>query len=413
MIKKSRSVSVWAGKKIRTHNISKRAQHIALSSIKGMSILAHELKEKTGNDIISFGQGIPYLDTPDYIKAGIRKALAQISTAQYTLQPGIPELRTLIAKHLEQSKKIPDVQPQGEIMVTTGCQEAVACALASTIDEEDEVLLFSPGFPSHWEQTIQFGGVPKFVSLLESQGWHVAMNEFKKRITKKTKAILLSNPSNPTGLVFNEKEIRDLARLAQEHDLIIITDETYDFLTYEGRKHISPASLPKMRKRVIVCGSFSKRYALTGYRIGYAFADEGIIEHMLKMHDALTICAPSISQKAAITALKGLQNSVTKFIAAFTHNRELMCKKLDEMSKFLEYHKPMGAYYIFPKVKLPRIPSFELALRILQEAYLIVVPGAAFGPSGEGHIRLTFACAPKVIEEGCRRFINWFRTYAR
>jgi len=404
---KLRSAFAARGHKFRTKNISKRAQKIVISPIKEMSILADEFEERTGVKIVSFGQGIPYFDTPKYIKKGIREALKEISTAKYTLEPGITELRELIAKDLFLSKNISGIQPKKEIMVTAGCQEAVACALLSTIDQGDEVLLFSPGFASHIEQVLQFGGIPKFVPLIEKDGWRLEMKELEKKITKKTKVILFSNPSNPTGVVLSKKEIEGLVRIAKKYDLIIIADETYDFLVYDGVKYFSPASISAIRDRVILCSSFSKRFALTGYRVGYAFSDSGIIDQMLKVHDALAICAPAISQKAALAGLKGPKKIVAGLVDKFKFNRELMCGELDEMKDIFEYQKPMGAYYILAKYKVPKINSFELALKILKEAKVITIPGAAFGPTGEGHLRLSFACSPAEIKEGFKRLKNW------
>ena len=427
----NRSAIAVAGHKFRTKNISKRVQKIVISPIKEMSILADQLQEETGADIISFGQGIPYFDTPQHIKEAIKNSLADIDTAKYTLEPGITELRELIAKDLEKKKGILDIQSKKEIMVSVGCQEAVACAISAIIDEGDEVLLFSPGFASHIEQTIQFGGMPKFVAIDEEKGWKINFEILEKNVTAKTKAILFSNPSNPTGSVFSEEEINKLADFAIKNDLIVICDETYDFLVYDNVKHFSPASLPKMRDRVILCSSFSKRYAMTGYRVGFAFADEGIIDHMLKVHDALVICAPAISQRAAIAGLSGPQDSVSEFVEKLSQNRDIMCQKLDELKDFFEYQKPMGAYYILAKYKnLPfgqnlvsryarnklsetcgersrTINSFELALKILREACVITIPGAAFGPNGEGHLRFSFAGSPQEIEEGFQRLSSW------
>ena len=196
-------------------------------------------------------------------------------------------------------------------------------------------------------------------------------------------------------------------KFAKENNLIIIADETYDFLTYDGVKHISLAGFDN----TIVCGSFSKRYALTGYRVGYAFADEGIINHMLKVHDALAICSPAISQKAAISALKGPQDLVTEFVKKLTENRNLMCQQLDQMSDIFEYQRPKGSYYIMVKYKKPttKIGSFKLALDILYQVHLITIPGAAFGPTGEGYLRFSFAGEPENILEGFRKLRKFYR----
>jgi len=411
-----------AGKKFRTKNISQRVQKIVISPIKEMSILADELVEQTGANIISFGQGIPYFDTYPHIKEAIKKSIDEPDTSKYTLEPGITELRELIAKYLEKEKGAQNVQAKKQIMVSAGCQEAAACAIAAIVDPGDEALLLSPAFTSHIEQIIQWGGQPVFVPLDEKNNWRFDINECEKRITPKTKIIVFSNPSNPTGKVLNQEEMKAIADLAIKHDLVIISDETYDFLTYDGVRHISFASMPEVRDRTIICASFSKKYALTGYRVGYATADEGIIDHMLKVHDALTICAPAISQKAAIAALRGPDEPVDEAIKKFEKNRELMCAELDKLSDIFEYQKPQGAYYILVKVHPVRnsppqgpsgaqsageisngVNSFELALKILNKARVIVIPGAAFGPEGEGHIRFSFAGEPENIKKGFER----------
>lgn len=403
-----RSAIASTGKRFRTRHISRRAQQIVISPIKEMSILADDFQ-----DVISFGQGIPYFDTPAYIKDGIRLALTDPETAKYTLEPGMTELRQALRRHLEQNKGIQKIKAKQEIMISTGCQEAVACAIASILDQGDEVLLPSPCFASHTEQVLQFGGIPKMVAGIEKEGWRLDIEALEKAVTPNTKAILFSNPCNPTGAVLNEEEIRAIADLAIRHDIIIITDETYDFLTYDGVEHFSPASLPELRDRVILCGSFSKKYAMTGYRVGYAFADEGILDHMLKVHDALTICSPAISQKAALTAITGSQDSVKDHIEKFSHNRDAMMRELDQLSDFFSYQKPKGAYYIFAKVLAgPNVQSFQLALRLLQEAKVITIPGAAFGEGGEGHLRFSFAGEPAKIKEGFARIGRWFKTHS-
>lgn len=379
-----------------------------------MSILADQFQRKTKTNIVSFGQGIPYFDTPPYIKKGIRKAIGEKDTSKYTLEPGIPELRELIARDLQERKNVKRINPEKEIMVTVGCQEAVYCAMASVIDPGDEVIILSPGFASYVEQVLQLNGVPKFAALTEEEGWRLDTKKIEELITKKTKVIIFSNPSNPTGTVLSEKEVKDLFKIAKKHDLIIITDETYDFLTYDNVKHVSPVSLLGAKERVILCGSFSKKFALTGYRVGFAFSDSGIIDHMLKIHDALAICAPAISQKAAICALKGKNNSkasIFEFIKKLTLNRDLMCKELDSLKDFFEYQIPKGAYYILAKYKFSKANSFDLVLNILHEAKVITIPGSAFGKGGENHVRFSFACSPEEIKEGFKRIRNWLKKY--
>lgn len=394
---------------MRTKNISQRVQKIVISPIKEMMLLADEVARESGARIVSFGQGVPYFDTPEYIKEGVRKALQETDTARYTLLPGITELRELVAKDVMQRKGIERINFRTEIMVSTGCQEALVCALATVLDEGDEVILLSPSFPSYSEQVLQLGGMPVFVPLDESRGWRLNVEALREKLSNKTKAIIFSHPSNPTGTVFAQEELRQLAGIAKERDLVLICDETYDFLVYDNEPYISAASFADIRDRVILCGSFSKKYALTGYRAGYAFAEQGIMDHMLKAHDALAICAPTISQKAVIAALQGDQKSVAEFAEKLTYNRELMCQKLNELSDFFAYQKPEGAYYILAKYKL-QMGSAELAVKILREAKVVTIPGVAFGPYGEGHLRFSFACSPAEIEQGFQRLSEWSKT---
>ena len=398
-----RSVLDSTGRGVRTKNISQRVRQMTITPIKEMSMLAHEM----GGDIVSFGQGIPYLDTPEYIKEGIRKALLEKDTARYTLEPGIPQLRDLIAKDLTARKGV--AVNANEVMVTSGCQEAVMCALSTLLDEGDEVIVLAPSFASYSEQVLQVGGKAAFVALDGQNGWRLNVQAVKDVVTPKTKAILFSHPSNPTGTVFTKEELRALADLAKEKDLVIITDETYDFLVYDNKEFVSPLSFADIKDRVILCGSFSKKYSLTGYRVGYAVAEQGIINHMLKVHDALAICAPAISQKAAIVALQNGEERVEDLTQKLTANRELMCKKLDELSDIFKYQKPEGAYYVLAKYKND-MNSIDMAVKILREAKVVTIPGIAFGPAGEGHLRFSFACSPEEIEQGFSRLATWSKT---
>lgn len=405
---KNRSVLATNGKEFRTENISARVQKIVISPIKEMSILADEFEEQSpGADIVSFGQGIPYFDTYEYIKDGIRQALNEADTSKYTLEPGITELRTLVGKFLMDEKGATNVLAKKEIMIGVGCQEVVSCALASLIDDGDEVLVISPAFASHIEQVVQWGGTPVFIPLEENSEWHLNVQEVEKRVTPQTKVILFSNPSNPTGKVFSRDELCEIADVAKKHNLVVISDETYDFLAYDDTLYTSMAEFADVHDRVIVCGSFSKKYALTGYRVGYAFSNEGIIDHMLKVHDSLAICAPAISQKAAIAAMKGPKEFVIEAVQKFTENRTAIMHELDTLSEIFSYQKPQGAYYILAKVNVPNIDSFKLALKILYEARVIVIPGAAFGPEGENHLRFSFACPPENIGKGFARIREW------
>jgi len=402
----NRSAIAASGHKFRTENISQRIQNIVISPIKEMSILADQFARESGADIISFGQGIPYLQTPAYIRQAVKLAVDQPDTGKYTLEPGINELRELMAKDICKNKGVDAIDPEKEIMIAVGCQEAVACALMALIDPEDEVLFFSPGYASHMEQIVLLGGVVEFITSTLESGWAVDLGEMEKAVTKKTKAIIFSNPCNPTGKVFSKSELETIAAFAIKHDLIVVSDETYDFLTYGDTRYVSMAALPQIRSRLVLCGSFSKKFGMTGYRVGYAFADGGIIDHMLKAHDALAICSPAISQKAAIAAISG-DDFLPDYIGRLSQNRELMCGLLEQMSGFFEFAKPQGAYYILARYKMPGVDSFELALRIMREAHVITIPGQAFGPAGRDCLRFSFAGDSNLIEEGFNRLKQW------
>jgi aminotransferase len=238
--------------------------------------------------------------------------------------------------------------------------------------------------------------------------------EIRKAVTKKTKAILMCNPMNPTGAVFSEEDVRGIARLALEKDIFVIADEAYDFLVYDNRSHVSFASIPELKDRLLLACSFSKMYCMTGWRVGFMYASPAIIDQVLKVHDAFAICAPTVSQYAALAALQatnGRDGEGDKFIAKLVHaldeRRKLTCRRLDRLGSLFSYQTPGGAYYVFPKIDGAPMNSMELALRLLFEAKVITIPGNGFGPSGEGHIRFSFGGTEHEINEAFDRIEEW------
>ncbi|UCF90561.1 MAG: pyridoxal phosphate-dependent aminotransferase, partial [Desulfobacterales bacterium] len=298
--------------------------------------------------------------------------------------------------------------------ISCGAMEALAGGIATIIERGDEVLLPSPNYSSHIEQILFAEGQPVFVPALEDRGWRLDIEGFKAAITPRTKAILLCSPMNPTGAVFSEQELRALAEIALDRNLFVIADEAYDFLVYDNLPHFSLASLPELKKNLMATYSFSKIYCMTGWRVGYMYASARIIDQVLKVHDAFNICAPTISQYAALAALRqtaGRHSAGRQFIrdlvAALAARRETICRRLDHLSRIFSYQKPQGAYYIFPKIRLEGLNSMDLAIRLLQEAKVITIPGSGFGPTGEGHIRLSFGGTEQQINAAFDRLDHW------
>jgi aminotransferase len=280
------------------------------------------------------------------------------------------------------------------------------------VDRGDEVILPSPNYASHIEQVLLAEGVPVFVPLHEAD-WQLDGEGIRAAITPRTKAIILCNPHNPTGANFAEADLRMVADLAVANDLFIICDETYDFLVYDGHSPFSLTTLPELAERVIATFSFSKKYAMTGWRVGYVYAAESILDQIMKIHDAVAICAPSLSQYAALAALQGPQDCVAEISAALQQRRDLVCDRLDRLADFFDYVKPQGAYYLMARYKMPQVDSMTFALRLLHEARVITIPGAAFGPTGENHIRISFGGAESEINDAFDRITGWVANAGR
>jgi aminotransferase len=397
----SRSALVASGKVYQTRGISRRVAQINISAIKEMPLIA----SKVGG-CVSLGQGIPSFPTPPHIvEAVCRKMREDPDSGKYTLGPGMPKLREAVAVQL--GRRIGrTVDPDKEICITVGAMEALSAAVLTVVDRGDEVILPSPNYASHIEQVLLAEGVPVFAPLHE-HNWQLDVERIREAVTPRTRAIILCNPHNPTGANFTELDLRVLADLAISHDLFIICDETYDFLVYDGQPHFSLTSVPGLSNRVIATFSFSKKYAMTGWRVGYVYAAEGVLDQIMKIHDAVAICAPSLSQHAALAATEGPQDCVTEIKSALQQRRDLVCERLTRLGEFFDYVKPQGAYYLMVRYKLPGVDSMTFALRLLHEARVITIPGAAFGPTGENHIRISFGGAESEINEAVDRMERW------
>ncbi len=279
----------------------------------------------------------------------------------------------------------------------------------SAVDPGDEVILPSPTYSTHVNQVVLASAKPVFVPLIEQEDFRLDLDGIKKAITPKTRAILYCSPSNPTGTVFSEQELRKLAEIALEHDLVVITDEAYEYFTFDGSRHFSIASIPGMMRNTISCYTFTKTYAMTGWRIGYLCADQERIPQISKAHIPFAICAPVASQYAALAALEGPQDCIADFRDKYRSALDLMCQRLDRLPNVFEYHRPHGSYLMFPRILDPSgADSSAFCKKLLREAKVSTTPGVDFGPTGEGHLRLSFCVPEDMINKAFDRMEKYF-----
>ncbi|MBF0531068.1 MAG: pyridoxal phosphate-dependent aminotransferase [Deltaproteobacteria bacterium] len=400
----SRSILAAAGLTYRTKGITDRVAGISISAIKEMPILATQVP-----GAISLGQGIPSFRTPAHIRTAVAQALEDDDAiGKYSLQPGWPVLREAVARELGRIKGI-EVDPHREVFISTGSMEALFAAMMTVVDPGGEVIMPSPNYASHVEQVCLAGGRVVWAPLIEQSGWRLDLEAISRAITNKTRAIILCSPLNPTGTVFSEDDIRGVADLCIKNDLFLISDEAYDFMIYDQPAPFSATQIPELKEQLIACFSFSKKYAMTGWRVGYMYASAGVIDQVLKVHDALTISAPTISQVAALAAINGPQDCVVEMVSELKKRRDLMCRRLDELAPVFTYQRPGGAYYIFVRFNLPGLTSVDLALKLLFAAKGITIPGQVFGPTGEKFIRLSFGGEESQIDQAFDRIAAWLK----
>jgi aspartate/methionine/tyrosine aminotransferase len=354
-------------------------------------------QEKKG--LVSFGIGEPDFVTPAHIREAAKKALDEGYT-RYTPNLGFPEFREVLANKLKQKNKI-SVTPE-EVVVTSGGTEALFFAFYTLINPGDEIIIPDPGFVTYESQVYFSGGTPVHFPLWGENNFHPDLEELKNYITPKTKAILLNSPSNPTGATFDKDELLAIAQLAQEKDIFVISDELYEDIVYDGREHISIASLPGMKERTISIFGFSKSYAMTGWRLAYLAAPLDLVKEIAKLLQNTSVCANSIAQRAGLSAIQGSQDCVKEMFTAYNKRRNVLTKGLNEI-KGLSCHAPEGTFYAFVNIKETGMTSEELSMYLLEECKVVTVPGTAFGRQGEGYIRLSFATSLDMVKEGIAR----------
>lgn len=411
---------------------STRVQAIQVSAIKQMPLLAQHYPGS-----ISLGQGIPSFATPSFITDAVAEYIQRSpSSGKYSLQPGTTELREAVARDVE-DRTGAVYHPSKQIAITCGAMEALAITLSALVERGDKVALPTPCYASHMEHVLFAEGEPVFFPLVDNvagsesddssvSGWSADLNALATICSEKAvKVIVISNPSNPTGMVLTRGDMERIVEIVKVTGATLVADETYDFLTYDGVKFESFASFPEIKDQLVLINSFSKRFCMTGYRVGYVCAPQELIEQVLKVHDAFAICAPTVSQYGAQVALGASRDSAgvgAEFGAMVRRElqlrRDLLCSGLQGLSSFCRAAKPQGAYYVFARLsdELLRSPwwttSLGLAEKILREAGVIVIPGSAFGPSGEHYLRFSFGAEQRDIEEALRRIKAWLENMA-
>ncbi|MEM1570131.1 MAG: pyridoxal phosphate-dependent aminotransferase [Candidatus Bathyarchaeia archaeon] len=355
--------------------------------------------ESQGFDIIHFEIGEPDFDTPEHIKEAAIKALREGFT-HYTPSPGIPELREAIADSIEEEFGV-EYTPD-EVMVTPSGKTAIFYALVSVVGEGDEVIMPTPSFPAY-ESVVRFlNARPVFVELEEEEDFRLKPELVESKVTPKTRAIVINSPHNPCGSILTRSDVEGLADLALKHDLMLITDDVYHKLIYDGFRHESVVSIPDVKDRTILINSLSKTYAMTGWRVGYVAANRELINHMTILQNNVVSCVPSFIQKASIAALRGPQDFVKKMVEEYTRRRDMIVDGLNKIKGFV-CKKPLGAFYAFVNVKNVGLTDIELAEYLLKEAKVATLHGSAFGYGGEGYLRFSYATSMEKIKEGLNR----------
>ena len=368
--------------------ISNRVGRISKSAIHEMTRLSKE-RRRRGVSVL----GETASDTPSISRKSTIVAIRERLVGGYSENAGLLELREEIVKKLKRDNHV-DAEVS-QIMVTVGAIEGLAAAVMAVVDPGDEVILPSPTYSTHVRQVVIASGKPVFVPAIEEEAFALDIQGIENAITPRTKAILFCSPNNPTGTVWAEEQLRQVSQIALEANLMVITDEAYEYFTYDGHRHFSIASIPEMRQNVISCYTFTKTYAMTGWRIGYLHADEEFIPQINKAHIPLAICAPVVSQYAALAALRGPQDCVARFREHYLSARNLMCERLERLSSVFAYERPNGSYLMFPKILLEEgKDSTGFCKRLLKEGGVSTTPGIAFGPTGQGHLRMSF-CVPE------------------
>ena len=380
--------------------IADHVRTIPRSGIRDFFEIVQSMKE-----VISLGIGEPDFVTPWHIRESAIYSLEKGHTG-YTSNLGAPRLRRAIAAYVEKHFSV-GYNPHDEIIVTVGVSEAIDLALRALLNPGDEVLYHEPCYVSYSPSILLAGGVPVAVATRAEDEFTLRAADLEKAITPKTRVLMLNFPTNPTGAVMPLEELKKIADLAVKHDLVVLSDEIYSELTYDEVPHHSIAALPGMKERTVFLHGFSKAFAMTGWRIGYACGPADIIEAMMKIHQYSILCAPVMAQEAALEALERGQRSMERMREEYRLRRNLIVTSLNEAG--IPCHLPKGAFYVFPDIRGTGMTSRDFALQLLEEKKVAVVPGPAFGPSGEGYVRCSYATALDQIKIAVSRISDFVR----
>ncbi|MDY5956928.1 aminotransferase class I/II-fold pyridoxal phosphate-dependent enzyme [Frisingicoccus sp.] len=379
--------------------LAERTVGIKPSGIRKFFDLVTEMNDP---EVISLGVGEPDFDTPWHIREEGIYSLERGRTF-YTSNSGLKDLRNEISAYLKRRCQV-EYDPEKEIMVTVGGSEAIDIGLRAVLNPGEEVIIPQPSYVSYEPCTILAGGTPVIINLQEKNEFRLTKEELLEAITPKTKVLILPFPNNPTGSVMRREDLEAIAEVCIEKDILVMSDEIYSELTY-GAEHVTIASLPGMRERTILINGFSKAYAMTGWRLGYACAPKIILEQMLKIHQFAIMCAPTTSQYAAVEALKNGDKDVKQMKESYNQRRRFLVHTFRKMG--LKCFEPFGAFYVFPSIKELGMTSDEFAMELLKREKVAVVPGTAFGSCGEGFLRISYAYSLEELKHATDRLARF------
>lgn len=380
-----------------------RMQLVPFSGIRKVFERAKAL-EREGRPVIFLETGRPDFDTPAHIKEAAKRAL-DAGDVHYTSNYGTPELRAAIAEKLKRENGL-TYDPDAEIIVTVGAAEAVFDAFLAFLNPGDEVLYPEPSWLNYAAAARLAGAIPVPIPLRESDGYQIDPDEVRRRITSRTRLLIIASPHNPTGAVQSPDTLRDLADLVVQCNLLVISDEIYERIIYDDRVHVSLARLPGMGERTITINGFSKAFSMTGWRLGYAAAPQPFIQAMNRVHQYNVACACAFAQAGAVAALKGPQDCVTAMVAEFRRRRDLVVPAINAM-RGLSCVNPGGAFYVWVNITRIGVTSEDFSMNLLERAYVSLVPGTVFGESGQGYVRLSYANSYERLEEALRRLTRF------
>ena len=379
--------------------IAKKITQVRPSGIRKFFDIASEM-----DDVISLGVGEPDFDTPWRIREEGIFSLERGRTF-YTSNAGLQELRDEICRYLDRKIHV-SYDPRKETMVTVGGSEAIDVALRCMLDPGDEVMIPQPCYVSYVPCTIMADGVPVIVELKNENEFKLTVEDMEKKVTDRTKILVMPFPNNPTGSIMTREDLEPVAEFVKKHDLYVISDEIYSELSYKG-EHVSIASLPGMRERTIVINGFSKGFAMTGWRLGYCCGPEEILSQMIKLHQFAIMCAPTTSQYAAVEGLRSCEDDVEEMRRAYNQRRRYLMHEFERMG--LKCFEPYGAFYVFPSIREFGMSSDEFATRLLKEERVAVVPGSAFGECGEGFLRISYAYSLEDLKAALGRLEHFIQ----